>query len=151
MDTGLKRKMAGSARTETEFIRRRRISAMEAGNAATRGTVARGDEWGEAHDKELSFQKRKANAKAIDALAENALLEHEVTPAIRRALADKQAKRVSDFKARQRKETRAHENMKGSSGAQVLNFLSRKNVFVERRTAVSAPVSSSSQGGGSGP
>ena len=132
VDKGVKRK-AVSACTEAHFIRKRRMGAALAAinGAATDTDIIRGDDWCHTHDKELTFQKCKAHGKAIDALAENALLKHEVTPGLQHDLDQKQAKRVADHAARGRKAVRMQAALKGSTGSSVLKLLNGKRVFVD--------------------
>ena len=81
-DKGIKRPLSQDACTEIDFIRKRRREAAEAG-AQVRGDIIRMDDlepevWTEAHTRELDFQRRKTNARKVQAYAENSLLEKEV-------------------------------------------------------------------------
>jgi len=81
-DKGIKRPLSQDACTEINFLRKRRREAAEAG-AQVRGDIIRMDDlepevWTEAHTRELDFQRRKTNARKVQAYAENSLLEKEV-------------------------------------------------------------------------
>lgn len=105
-DFGTKRK--SSDKTEAQFIKKRRQVAVEAGCQAesfsSATLVARGSEWGAAHDKEMCFQRQKAQDKRVDALGEGTLLPHEITEDLRDALAQKRARQAAEHTARQKKQ-----------------------------------------------
>lgn len=142
-DVGVKRK--SSDKTEAHFIKKRRRVAEEAGRQAesfsSATLVARGSEWGVAHDKEMLFQVRKAQDKRVDALGEGTLLSHEVTEDLRDALAQKRARQAAEHNARQNKTARDVQARRGLSGTAVVKLLVGKRVFVNsdcRTPAVAA-------------
>lgn len=142
-DFGTKRK--SSDKTEAQFIKKRRQVAVEAGCQAesfsSATLVARGSEWGAAHDKEMCFQRQKAQDKRVDALGEGTLLPHEITEDLRDALAQKRARQAAEHTARQKKTARDVQARRGLSGTAVVQLLVGKRVFVNddcRNPAVAA-------------
>ena len=135
------------ASTETEFISKRRAAARSAMDALPEpvrrdaedpGLVARGEGWGESHAKELQFQRAEERDKRVDALGERTLLPHEVTPALRRTLAQKVAKRLKGQKDRQRTAARVDAKLSGVCGAFALSKLRGQKAFVQKGCQSSA-------------
>ena len=67
----------------------------------------------------------------MDALGENTLLKHEVTPALKRSLLVKCTKRAKGLRARERKTARGQAALTATSGSCVLRSLRGASAFVE--------------------
>ena len=123
--------------SETAFIAKRRAAAKSAasklptavklGDGPT-SAAQRGADWSASHNKELQFQRQKAQTKAVDALGENTLLKHGVTPALKRSLLAKCTKRAKGLRARERKTARGQAALTATSGSCVLRSLRGENV-----------------------
>ena len=140
IDHGIKRKAAPDPLTERGFIAKRRKAAtiaigtlpeLQRSGKEPLAPVARGDEWGESHSKELAFQRAKEEDKRADALAEQSLLAHEITPSLRVALENKKAKRLTFQRARERKATRTQAAITGTPSADVFQALRGTSVYVD--------------------
>jgi hypothetical protein len=148
LDKGTKRKRPAEdngflASTEKCFLAKRRAAAKGAASAAisaesawasaeSAGAVAPGANWGDGHDKELLFLRKKLDDKVIDAFTENSLLPREVTPQVRAGAAAKFRQRVTDQQARVRKAQRDKAAEQGLSAGAILRAIARKPTFVEQ-------------------
>ena len=142
IDKGVKRSAAPRDFTEAGFIAKRRRAAQSAAASvpsAERALAIQNDlvgfragaAWGETHEKELSFLNAKLRDKSLAAIAENGLLEHESSPALRADAAQKAAKQIADLKARQRRQARDKDFLRGASRAEMMSAIRGKIVFVD--------------------
>ncbi|CAK0880248.1 unnamed protein product [Prorocentrum cordatum] len=141
IDTGVKRSAGPADFTEAGFIAKRRRAARGAAASvlgAERALAIQNDlvgfragaAWGGTREKELSFLNNKLRDKSLAAIHENGLLQHESSPALRADAAQKAAKQIADLKARQRRQARDAEFLRGASRAEMTAAIRGKTVYV---------------------
>ena len=142
IDKGVKRVVAPSDFTEAGFIAKRRRAAQSAAASVPSDERAlaiqndlvgfrAGAAWGETHEKELAFLNAKLRDKSLAALAEKSLLQHESSPALCAEAAQKAAKQLADLRARQRRQARDADFMRGASRAEMMSAIRGKIAFVD--------------------
>lgn len=129
------------AQNETEFITRRRqavtaikndnpscIADLETDVLMTKAAGAGGDQWKEGHDDELVFQKKKLQARKVQAVAEGAA-KGSVELCAEVGLA--RSKRFKEQRARERKSLRDNLALKGKTQTELRDAIKGRSVCVD--------------------